>query len=338
VKSKGITSLAIAMALSGCANAPPVDTFGDLTSYALVRADNATQSLTVTQAADVLASYDVIFLGELHRHPGNHLAEMALFRAIHERAPSLSLSMEQFERDVQPAVDDYLAGRTGETPFMSASRAWNNYATSYRPLVEYAKAHKLPLIAANAPEKVVRCVGREGADFLKRMTPEQRGWAAADLHLNEGPYRDKFLGFVGSDAGHGGDGSKDKAAQRPPPSESALRSFAAQVTRDDTMAESIALHLQKNPGRKVVHINGAFHSASFLGTVERLQARMPQLKIAVVNPIQVGGDSKVDQGDLKTGTLLLLIGRLPEDYATDAEMNAAIKKQIAARAASKCEL
>ncbi len=223
---------------------------------------------------------------------------------------------------------------------MDKSRAWNNYTTSYRPLIEYAKEHKLPVIAANAPEDVVRCVGKEGEAFFGRMKPEQRGWAAAELHTQDGPYKDKFMGFVSHDAGHGGDGDKDKPKEKKPPSESAQRSFAAQVTRDDTMAESIALHLQKNPGRKVVQINGSFHSDSFLGTVERLQMRMPKLKIAVVSPAQPEDPAhpKVADNDAKAGTFVLLLRGLPESYVNDDEMKAAITKQMDARTKTKCEM
>ena len=315
----------------------------DLTSYILMRTDAGAQKperMSADDAAAVLATYDVVFIGEEHRHPGNHLAEMVLFRAIHARAPALSLSMEQFERDVQPLVDDYLAGKIGENPFTDKARAWDNYDTSYRPLVEYAKEHKLPVIAANAPGSVVRCVGKEGLAFFDRITPQQRLWAAKTFNVQDGPYRDKFLGFVHGDAGHGGEGKKDdKAAAKKPPSESALRSFAAQVTRDDTMAESIALHLQKNPGRKVEHLNGYFHSASFLGTVERLQMRMPTLKIAVITPVEAkGSDITVKPEDAKTGTFVLLLRSSPEPYANDDEMKDAVNKQMAARGKTKCEL
>lgn len=338
--------------LAGCTHVPPGPLplaqaqaqagLPDLTSFALIRTDagaHAPTRTTVDEAAAVLADYDVVFIGESHRHPGNHLAEMRLFHAIHTRAPNLSLSMEQFERDVQPQIDEYLAGKIGESTFVQKGRAWGNYSTSYRPLVEYAKEHKLPVIAANAPEKFVRCVGKEGPAFFDRLKPEQRAWAAKELDLQEGPYRNKFLGFVGTDAGHGGDGSKDQAAAaKRAPSDGALRSFAAQVTRDDTMAESIALHLAQNPGRKVVHINGSFHSESFLGTVERLQKRMPQLKIAVVNPVSVEkADETYKAEDTKTGTFILLVRSMPDPYATEEEQRAAIKQQIAARQESKCE-
>lgn len=331
-----VTTLIVALLATTTLAAEPLP---DLTSFVLVRNDTRAE-VSVSEAADMLKDFDVIFLGEAHEHPGNHLAQMALFRALYERAPNLALSMEQFERDVQPVLDNYLAGKIGENPFTRETRAWANYSTSYRPMVEFAKEHKLAVIAANTPGKVVRCVGLEGEAFLARMKPEQRGWVAAELHTQEGPYRDKFLGFVGSDAGHGGDGKEDTGKPRKAPSEQALKSFAAQVSRDDTMAESIAQHLAKNPGRKVVHTNGSFHSVTFLGTVERLKMRMPGLKIAVVNPefAETPGDLKVSDTLAKDGTFTLFIRQLPDFYANEAEMGAAIKRQMEARKKSVCEL
>ena len=59
-------------------------------------------------------------------------------------------------------MDDYLADKIGEVTFAEKARAWQGYSMSYRPLVEYAKENKLPVIAANAPEKAIFCIGREG--------------------------------------------------------------------------------------------------------------------------------------------------------------------------------
>jgi uncharacterized iron-regulated protein len=309
----------------------------DLTTYALLRTDAGKmppQALSLAQAADLLAGYDVIFLGEVHRHPAAHRAQMDIFRAIHERTPAVSLSMEQFERDVQPALDDYLAGKIGEYALAEKGRTWQGYGTTYRPLVEYAKEHHLPVIAANAPEEVIRCVGRDGLGFLDRMSAGARGWAAAEVHAGAGPYRDKFMGFAMGDAGHGG-GKKGDA-----PSAAATRGFEAQVTRDDTMAESIFLHLQKNPGRKVVHLTGSFHSDNFLGTVERLQARAPLLKIAVVSPTDYDKPDHLTltPSDAAGGTLVLAIRALPQPYATAEELKAAMKEQVTARKKTSCKM
>jgi uncharacterized iron-regulated protein len=307
----------------------------DLTSFALMRSNPAT-FMTVEETADALKDADVIFLGEWHDHAGNHLAEMGLFRALYAHAPQLALSMEQFERDVQPVVDDYLAGKIGEEALISRGRAWSNYAEAYRPLVEYAKDHRLSVIAANAPASVVRCVGEQGPEFLAHLDAEKRPWAAAELHLADGAYKDKFMRFLAEDNAHGGAGAN--AAN---PSQANLRSFAAQVVRDDTMAESIFLYLQKNPGRKVVHITGAFHAEGRLGTVERLRARAPNLKIAVVVPAEAENPDHphVADVDRKEGDYLFVLRGLPKDYVSDAEKKAAEKEQQANfRTRSQCKL
>ena len=331
---------AFAGLLSSCATEPshPAPTgLADLTSFALYRTDGGTRAakrVSVQQAADVLKDYDVVFLGELHRHPGNHAAQMALYREIQARAGAVDLSLEQFERDVQKVVDNYMAGRIGEDALKTDGRAWDNYPVSYRPLVEYAKDHKLTVIAAEAPGMVIRCVGQEGPAFLARMKPEQRGWAAAELHLGDGAYKDKYLGFATGDGAHGKDPKTGAVTEQ------VMRSFAAQVTRDDTMAESIFNHLRANPGHKVVHLNGAFHSESFLGTAERLKMRDPKLKIAVVNPIELDDPAKltVSAKDATTGTFVLLLRAQPKAYISEAEMRAAITKQMSFRKDAKCEL
>ncbi len=314
----------------------------DLTSYQIIRSDagaGTPRAVSLAEAADALTGFDVIFLGEVHRHAGMHHAQMALFRELFARAPNIALSMEQFERDQQKVLDEYLAGKMGENTFATRIDLWSNYGTSYRPMVEFAKDHKLPVIAANAPGMVVRCVGLEGPAFLDRMKPEQRSWAARELNLQDGPYKDKFMGFATGDAGHGGDPAT-KPGEKRTPSDQAVRAFAAQVTRDDTMAESIALHIQQNPGRKVVHTTGYFHSDAFLGTVERLKLRMPNLRVAVVSPLEIGEEAKpkIKGEDLKSGTFLLVIRPLPSPYATEEEMRATMKQQLADRKDNKCEL
>jgi uncharacterized iron-regulated protein len=312
----------------------------DLTSFALMRIGQSGRSssvLSVDQLADALKDSDVVFFGEWHDHPGNHLAEMALFRAMHQRSPQLALSLEQFERDVQPVVDDYMAGRIGEEALQRRGRAWSNYAESYRPLIEYAKENGLAVIAAEVPTRVVRCVGQQGPEFLSHLRADQRNWAAADLHLDGGAYRDKFFRFLAEDNGHGEGAPTDMTGA---PTPAALRSFAAQVTRDDTMAESIFLYLQKHPGQKVMHITGAFHVEGFLGTVERLKLRAPGLKIAVVAPAEADDPRhpEIAARDMGNGNYAVLLRSLPKSYVNDTEMKAAMTSPMNVVTPRRCDL
>lgn len=307
----------------------------DFASYSIVRIDGGgTTPITLDQAADTLKSYDAIFVGEFHDHIANHLAELALLRALHQRAPKLALSMEQFERDQQSKVDDYLAGRIGEET-LTDNLGWKNYAEAYRPLVEYAKDNRLPVIAANAPREIVRCVARQGARYLEGLPAARRRLAAAELHAGDGLYKQKFLRFAGDDAAHGGSGKvDDKAGQR------IENNFSAQVTRDDTMAESIAEFLKANPGFQVMHVTGAFHVAEKLGTVERLKMRAPQLKIALVMPVQTSAAvPALKPDDAREADFAILLRTEPEPYATDQERKAAQakeEKQFATSESTEC--
>src|SRR6516162_8689334 len=104
---------------------------------------------------------DVVFLGESHDDPVAHLLQARLLRQLHERHREepkprpLALALEMFERDVQPVLVLYLAGLITEKAFRDCSRPWNNYEKDYRSLVEFARGHKLPVIAANAPRRYV---------------------------------------------------------------------------------------------------------------------------------------------------------------------------------------
>lgn len=337
-----VAAMMTGLVLSGCASSElatgatsaSVPPLADLTSYVIV--DPSTGApVNVADAARALADADVVFLGESHRHPGNHHAQMDLFRALHELNGDVTLSLEQFERDVQPIVDRYLADEIGEATLRDDARAWDNYPVSYRPLVEYAKANDAPVIAANAPNMVVRCVGRQGPAFLNTMPADKRGWAAAELNLGDSAYRDRFIAFAGGNASHG-----EPTDETDEVSAAVLRSYAAQVTRDDTMAESIVQHIEANPGRQVIHLNGSFHSAGFLGTAERVPLRNPALKVAVVHPIEVDDPAAPAfyESDRGEGTFLLLLAPMPDAYVTPEEERAAIMEQMQFRASVDCEL
>ena len=111
-----------------------------------------------------------------------------------------------------------------------------------------------------------------------------------------------------------------------------LRSYAAQAVRDDTMAESIALHLSTHPDRQVFHLNGSFHSSEYLGTVERLQKRLPDLNVAVIHP-WTEDDTK--ENDVNYGSLLIQVLPLPDQFVQEENRTLWLKGVMESRMASR---
>ncbi|HEY5715982.1 MAG TPA: ChaN family lipoprotein, partial [Psychromonas sp.] len=185
---------------------------------------------------------DVVLVGEWHGHSGIHRFQTDLLRAMTQRNPNLALSMEQFTRDKQEIVDQYLAGEIGEATLIKEADAWPNYESNYRPLVELAKAEKIDVIAANAPIQIVRCIAKEGMAYLNRLPEKERAWLAASISVEDSAYKRRFMVSV-----HHGDEAQNS------------KQFAAQATWDETMAESIVHYLEQHPNKQVMHIAGKFH-------------------------------------------------------------------------------
>lgn len=295
----------------------------------------APRVVEIEHAIADLAGYDVVFVGEAHGHTANHHVQSKIFAGLHALDPDLSLSMEQFERSAQSIVDQYLAGEIGEEVLVEQGKAWDHYRSSYRPMVEFAKRHGLPVIAAEVPANMVSCVGEEGVSFLDRLQGEARGWIAEQLHTGDGPYKTRYFEFLEKAAGHSVAGQDMSEEEK-----EALRSkrFAAQVSRDDTMAESIARHLTANPGRRVMHINGSFHSAGLLGTPRRLAMHNPGLSMANVHPVLVKDpDNPAFDADLVgEGLYLLLIQPVPKRFVKMENINAFVAKTRKAIDKNKC--
>lgn len=269
---RSLSAALFSLSLAACTHPlTPVETpppKGTLYDYQIESPSGVPYSLN--ELANALGDYDVILVGEWHTHPGIHLFEAQLLATLAARYPATALSLEQFSRAEQTTLDAYLAGDIGENTFIENSNAWPNYVSDYRPLIEIARQDALPVIAANAPQSIVRCVGREGENYLSRLPEEKRGWVARSLSKGDSPYKEKFFAAM-----FHGDESKT------------LNQYLAQITWDDTMAESIVNFLAAHPGYKVMQVAGAFHVEAGLGIASRITARNPDLKVAIISPQSV---------------------------------------------------
>lgn len=165
----------------------------------------------------------IVLLGEVHDHPLQHALRAEAFAALLATGARPALVMEQFDRErqaeldalraAQPAVDaDTLIARVG-------GPGW--HWPFYRPFVELALRHGLPIVAANVSREEARAVMREGlaARGFDPAVPEPVLAGLAAL------VEDGHCGQVGGAL--------------------ARRMALAQVARDQAMARALEAHAQR---------------------------------------------------------------------------------------------
>ena len=224
---------------------------------------------TLGQILEAVGNNDVVFLGEQHDDSVCHALQFEIFKAAVEKYSSnrkIALSMEMFERDVQTVVNEYLAGLITEKKFLDDSRPWGNYKTDYRPLVELAKEKMFRVIAANAPRRYVNMVSRGGREKLAALSKDAKKFLPPLPYSQPSEaYSKKFKALMGS----------------APEAQAGLDNIlSSQSLWDAGMAYNISQAMVKNG--LVVHLNGAFHTESRLGTVEHLLRYKPKAKVLVV--------------------------------------------------------
>ena len=251
--------------------------------------------------ARLVAGADVIAFGEFHDDPEGAKAEAALWaalRAAPDGRPG-ALALEFFERDTQQDLDAYLAGTLPEADLVKRARQGAAYPKTHRPLVEAAKEGRLPVIAANAPRKLVTAYRKQAEPYeawKATLTGAERAALPRSTTAPEGPYRAKFLELMGAERGPA--------------------IFKAQALWDDAMAEAVADHRAAHPTARVLLVVGAFHVEGRLGTLEKYAARRPQDRVALV--VMTQGDTPALDlpADARGQADLVLVVPKPPDERT----------------------
>lgn len=254
----------LSLFLMGCSttSVQPISSFYDYQLYS-----PQSEPIQLSRLPANIASADVILVGEWHTHAGVHRFQADLLKSLLKQDPTVALAMEQFSRDKQAVMNEYLAGKIGEQMLVKNGNAWPNYESDYRPIVELAKSNNLDVIAANAPKPIVKCVGQQGIGYLKKLTHKERTFVAEKIDTSSSAYKEKFMASMHH-------GAPDQTENQ----------YAAQITWDETMAESIVRYLQDNPESKVLHIAGKFHTEQGLGIKASILKRKPGLNVVVITP------------------------------------------------------
>lgn len=220
---------------------------------------------TLDELVKNLNNINVLVFGEEHNDSIGHLLEAEIFRKMTLSYPGTALTMEMFATDVQPVINEYLSSLISEKNFIKEARAWNNYK-DYKPLVEVAKLNKTDVIGGNVATRYSNAVTYSGLQKLNEFS------AASKLFLPPlpvdtaaGRYYEKFKESMG---GH------DMGT---------MKIFQTQNLWDASMAWAIAKYAKTNPKRKILQVNGRFHSDEKIGTVAQLKKYAAKLNVANIS-------------------------------------------------------
>ena len=301
-----LSGLFVVLLLAMPVSAQPIP---DTAAYRIYSGEGQAAALSDVVAA--MDTVEVVFLGEVHNDPTAHALQDTLLRRAYQQHGArldsdgnrpVALSLEMFERDVQPVVDEYLRGWITEQHFLEAARPWSTYRSDYRPLVEFAKAHRLPVLAANAPRRYVNLVSRAGADTLQSLPAQARRWLPPLPYAEASPaYRAKwFETMQAAMAPSSADSADADSAANPhaAPSDTSTHGggpaaphghgammrnmLRAQSLWDAAMAHRLAQHLMRQPEALVLHVAGQFHVSEGTGTPEHLARYRPGTRSLVI--------------------------------------------------------
>ena len=193
----------------------------------------------------------VVYVGEEHPNPHDHAVELEVLERAFAVDARVALGLEMLPRTLQPALDDFVSGKTDEAAFLAAvdwKKTWGYPWGLYKPLLEFARAHHLKAFALNAPRDLAHAVAKGGLDSLsadeKKELPEMKP--------GPGAHREQVReAFGGHPHGRFADAKFE-------------RFYAAQLLWDETMADRVAAAMKGAGAPKhLVVIAGEGHTRKF---------------------------------------------------------------------------
>jgi uncharacterized iron-regulated protein len=216
--------------------------------------------------AKELSGADIVFFGELHNDPISHWLQYELVNALGKKK-KLILGAEMFEADNQQGLSQFIKGTIDEATFKKEVRLWNNYATDYSKLVQYAKENQSEFIATNIPRKYARMVFQKGFSVLDTLSAEDKRWIAP-LPVDYDPEVACYRNMLNMDmGGHAPDENFPKA----------------QAIKDATMAHFILSNYEK--GSLFIHFNGSYHSDRHEGILWYTKRKAPQFTQKTISTV-----------------------------------------------------
>jgi uncharacterized iron-regulated protein len=209
------------------------------------------------------AAAEIVLLGEQHDDEDHHRWQAQVLAGLHALRPDMVIGFEMFPRQVQPALERWVAGELTVPAFLAQTawtERWSLPIELYLPLFEFARINRIPMIALNVDAKLTRAIGDKGWNAIPEREREGVGRAAPASEA----YRD-FLFGVYSEHAHRQDARSNRAFQY---------FVEAQQNWDRAMAEALLARRISGPQGQpplIVGIMGSGHLRYGLGVPHQLR-------------------------------------------------------------------
>ncbi|HHL19787.1 MAG TPA: PDZ domain-containing protein [Thiothrix sp.] len=240
-----------------------------------------------------LSTYRAVLVGENHIAYGDHLNQVAIIKSLHKRWKGMAIGLEFVQQPFQKALDEYVACRLSEFDMLQQTqwyKRWKYDFRLYRPIFEFAREQKIPLIALNIPTELTKRISKVGLDGLTARQRQQlpktidKSNEAYAKHLKNVFNLHARVAHVHSSKKGKGNKQANKRVNKHS-THSANKSFdrfyEAQLAWDEGMAATAAAYLLKHPTAKMVILAGGGHLINRHGIPARLERRI-RSKVAVV--------------------------------------------------------
>ncbi|WP_029521910.1 ChaN family lipoprotein [Persephonella sp. KM09-Lau-8] len=265
----------------------------------------------------------IIYLGEQHTLFSNHAFQLSVIKAIHKKYPDIAVGMEMFQRSKQPIIDQFINGEISEKEFLKKSGyfvSWKYNYHLYRPILLYCRKHKIPVIALNIDNSIIKKVSSKG---ITALSPNEKKLLPDDMNFADFRYT-AFLRKIFSQHK-----SMDKKRF--------YNFIQSQIIWDETMAQTISNYIKNNPYRKIIVLAGSGHIRFRYGIPSRVERRTGKKGLTVVIDDQLKkniADYIVYTAQLK-GEKEKKLGVLVEPAVKGLKVIGVAKKAVAKKAGIK---
>jgi aminopeptidase N len=223
---------------------------------------------------DKLAASRVVYVGETHTSPADHLLQFRVIQALYKKDPHLAIGMEMFPSAAQQTLDEYVLGDTemNEKAFLRESKyfhVWGYDWRQFRDIFNFARLNRIPVIGLNLDQKIVSDIFRTGT--TDNLTPEQKQALPASRDLDMPGYSERLSRM-------------HDAHNREEVGNGTIGGFIqAQGLWDETMAQTISAYLGNNPSTRMVVLAGVQHIRKDSGIPPRVTRRLAVSQASVLN-------------------------------------------------------